>query len=104
MFQNLLVKRSDLHTWIHQPASDQRNPRLRFGSHRQTVRNFTHVGRLALQHSYDDPDPVRHLFSVFYMHQFSQLFVQSVVQFLATAHHRPPLVVKQPNYALLGEQ
>lgn len=33
-----------------------------------------------------------------------ELETGSVVQFLTTAHHRPPLVVKQPKYALLGGQ
>jgi hypothetical protein len=68
------------------------------------VGDLTHVARLALQYSNDYPDPIGDLFSVFYMHQFSQFFVQSVVQFLTTFHRRPPLFVKQPNYAALGEQ
>ncbi len=62
------------------------------------------VGRSALQYADDHPNPVGHLFSIFYLHQFSQLSTQSAVQFLTTAHQRPPLVVKQPNYAVLGEQ
>jgi len=46
----------------------------------------------------------RDLFAVFYMNHLSQLFIQSVVQFLTTAHRRPPLVVKQPNYAVFDGQ
>jgi hypothetical protein len=34
----------------------------------------------------------------------SQLFVQSAVRFIIAAHRGPPLVVKQPNYALIDEQ
>ena len=37
------------------------------------------------------------LFLVIYRYQCSQLFVQSVVQFLTTAHQRTPLVFKPSN-------
>jgi len=43
---------------------------------------------LALQNAYHDLYPVSDLFPIFGMHQFSQLFVQPVVQFPTTAHPR----------------
>jgi hypothetical protein len=62
------------------------------------------VTGLALHDPNDNPDPIGHLLVILDMYQFLQLFTQLVVQFLTTAHLRPPLVVKQPNYAVFGEQ
>ena len=71
---------------------------------RQVIGDLPQMAQLTLQHSDYDPNPVGDLFTVLDRHQFSQLFAQLVVQFLTTAHRRSPLVVKQPNYAVCGEQ
>jgi hypothetical protein len=89
---------------VHQPAPQQCDARFGIGLHRQEISDFAQITRVALQDAYDYPNPIGDLLAVFDVYQFSQLFLQSVVQFLTAAHRRPPLVVKQPNYAVFGEQ
>jgi hypothetical protein len=104
MLQDLFVKTPNLHVRIHKPAAQQRDTRLRLAFHRQVIGNLSQMTRLPLQYSNHNPNPVDDLFAILDWHQFFHLFAQLVVQFLTTAHLRPPLVVKQPNYAVFGEQ